>query len=413
MSLPSRDDCLQLDRDDPLAALRDRFLMNEELIYLNGNSLGPPPKEAPLRLKRALDEEWRRGLVGSWVAAGWIDAPARLGAKIAALIGAAADEVIVADSTTVNIFKLLTAATALRPGRSTLLTEAESFPTDGYVMQGLARLTDGRAAARLAPRDRLLDEIDQNTAALLLTHVHYKTGELWDMAAVTRAAQARGALMIWDLSHSAGALPVDLKGCNADFAVGCGYKFLNGGPGAPAYLFAAARHTARIAPALAGWMGHARPFDFADEYAPAEGVKRFLCGTPPILAMAALEAGLDVFDGLDLAALRRKSQSLGQMLVALAAPLGDAFGLRLASPADLQARGAQISFRHENAYPICRALIARGVIGDFRAPDILRFGMTPLYTRFVDIFDAAARLRAILETRAWDRPECRARLAVT
>lgn len=409
----TREDCRRLDQEDRLAPLRDRFALNPDVIYLDGNSLGPPPKTAERRLARLLGEEWARGLVRSWTQAHWIDAPRRVGAKIAPFIGAEADEVIVADSTSVNIFKLLSAAAALNPDRRTLLSEAGGFPTDVYMMEGLSRISDGRLRRVLAPRDGLLDRIDDDTAVLLLTHVHYKTGELWDLAETTRAAREKGALVIWDLSHSAGAMPIDLNAAGADFAVGCGYKFLNGGPGAPAYLYCARRRLSAATPVLCGWMGHARPFDFTDDYLPAPGAGRFLCGTPPILSLAGLECGIDAFKDVDLNAVRVKSMALGQLLIKLAAPLESRFGLRLASPRDPSVRGAQVSFRHEQAYPICRALIDRGVIGDFRAPDILRFGLAAPYTRFVDIFDAAAALRAVLDTRAWESEAYKTRSAVT
>ncbi|GAB4529153.1 MAG: kynureninase [Parvularculaceae bacterium] len=409
----TREDCRRLDLEDRLAPLRARFALNPDVIYLDGNSLGPPPKTVEDRLARLIREEWAQGLVRSWTQAHWIDAPRRVGAKIAPLIGAEADEVIVADSTSANIFKLLCAAAALNPDRRTLLSEAGSFPTDVYMMEGLARISGGRLRRALAPRDGLLDRIDDDTAVLLLTHIHYKTGEMWDMAATTRAAREKGARVIWDLSHSAGAMPLDIHASGADFAVGCGYKFLNGGPGAPAFLYCAERHLSAVQPVLSGWMGHARPFDFTDDYRPAPGTGRFLCGTPPILSLAALECGIDTFGDVDLRACRVKSMALGQLFIKLAAPLEAQFGLRLASPRDPSVRGAQVSFRHEHAYPICRALIDRGVIGDFRAPDILRFGLAAPYTYFVDIFDAAAALRAVLETRAWESEAYKTRSAVT
>ena len=401
-----------LDAADPFAPLRDHFALPEGIIYLDGNSLGALPKAASERVAATVADEWGSGLIRSWNAAGWIDAPARVGAKIAPLIGARPHEVIAADSTSVNLYKLLVAALQARPGRRVILTEPGNFPTDLYLAQGIAATFPG-VEVRTVDRADIVAAIDADTAVVLLTHVHYKSAAKFDMAAVTAAAHAAGALMLWDLSHSAGAVAVDLGGCNADLAVGCGYKYLNGGPGAPAFLFVAERHQAVLQSPLTGWMGHAAPFDFGDDYAAGSGVKRFLCGTPPILGLAALEAALDVFADADRAALFKKGQALCDLFIALVEDRCAGFGLTLATPRDPAARGSHVSFTHPDAWPIMSALIDRGVIGDFRAPDLLRFGFTPLYLGFADVWRAVEILREILATRAWDEDRYRMKAAVT
>ncbi len=397
------------DRADPLRGFRDQFHLPDGIIYLDGNSLGALPRATAARLQEVVCREWGEGLIGSWNA-GWIEAPRRIGAKIAGLIGAAPDEVIVADSTSVNIFKLLAAALGDRPGRHVILSEAENFPTDLYMAEGVCGLCP-HAALRAVARGDVAGAIDEHVAVVMLTHVHYKTGERFDMRDITAAAHAHGALVLWDLSHSVGAIELDLNGAGADMAVGCGYKYLNGGPGAPAFLFVAGRHRGRLVSPLSGWMGHAAPFAFVDAYQPAAGMAQYLCGTPPILAMAALESGLDVFLQADRAALFEKSALLCDALIDLVGELCP--GLVLATPREARARGSHVSFRHAQAYAIAQALIARGVVGDFRDPDILRFGLAPLYTRFEDVWQAVAVLRQVLDGRAWDRETYRQRLAVT
>ncbi|MFA9201671.1 MAG: kynureninase [Cypionkella sp.] len=402
-----------LDAADPLRGFRQRFHLPEGVIYLDGNSLGCLPKATPERVAEVVRDEWGTGLVGSWNRAGWVEAPRRIGDKIARLIGADEGEVVACDSTSVNVFKALAAALSLRPGRATILSETGNFPTDVYMMQGLEALTGGKVRAQLVQPADIEASIGPDTAAVLLTQVHYRSGRVRDLVDTTAAIRARGALAIWDLSHSAGAIPVDLNAAGADFAVGCGYKFLNGGPGAPGFLFAAKRHQAAARPALSGWFGHARPFRFEDIYAPAAGIERFLVGTPPILGLAALEVGVDLLLEADMAAVRAKSIALGELFAARMAPLCAAHGFALASPAGPAERGSQIAYAHPEAYPIMQALIARGVVGDFRAPDVLRFGLTPLYTSFVEIAAAVDTLAAVMAERAWDRPEYRVRAAVT
>ena len=394
-----------LDLADPLRHMRERFALPEHVTYLDGNSLGALPKAAAEAVAKTVGEEWGNGLIRSWNSAGWIDAPARIGGKIAPLIGAQTHEVIAADSTSVNLFKLLTAALQARPGK--IVTEPGNFPTDLYIAQGTASLL-GRT---LVGADDVLSAIDDDTAVVLLTHVHYKTAAVHDMTAITTAAHRHNALVLWDLSHSAGAMPVDLNAAQADLAVGCGYKYLNGGPGAPAFLFVAERHHASLTSPLTGWMGHAEPFAFNADYAPARGIRRFLCGTPPVLGLAALEAGLDLFDDIDMAAVFAKSRALTSLFIDLidAADLG----FQVVTPRDPLQRGSHVSLSHPQAWAICQAAIARGVIGDFRAPDILRFGFTPLYTRFTDVAHAVATLTDIVETREFEHPRFQRRSAVT
>lgn len=394
----SRNDCLDLDARDPLAARRELFDLPGGVVYLDGNSLGARPRNVGPRLEAAVRDEWGRDLIKSWNTADWINLPTRVGAKIASLIGANADEVIAADSTSVNLFKLAAGALKLRPGRKVIVTEPGNFPTDLYILQGLRDFL-GDVELRVVEPAGLHAALDDSVALLLLTHVHYKTGRLHDMAALTTRAHEVGALALWDLSHSAGALAVDLNGCNADLAVGCGYKYLNGGPGAPAFLFVAKRLQADFQTPLTGWMGHAAPFAFSDDYRPAAGVLRGLCGTPSVLGLTALEAALEAFDGVDMAQIRAKSMRLGDLFLDLALERCEGFGLGCAR--DAATRGSQIALTHESGYAIMQALIARGVIGDFRAPDVLRFGFTPLYVRHVDVWDAVDILSDIMVRGEW------------
>jgi kynureninase len=413
MTRLTRDDCAALDAADPLADKRRDFALPDGIIYLDGNSLGALPKATPARLAAVISDEWGADLITSWNKHGWIDLPRRLGDKIARLVGAGSGEVVVADSTTINLFKVLAAALKLKPGRRVILSERDNFPTDLYIAQGLIGLLGQGHELRLVASDALSASLDENTAALMLSHVNYRTGALHDMAALTAAAHQRGALALWDLAHSAGVLAVDLNAADADFAVGCGYKFLNGGPGAPAFVFVAARHQEHFVQPLSGWLGHAEPFAFEAAYRPASGIGRYVCGTPPILSMAALETGLDLALSVESALLRAKSMALTDLFIRAVEQECAGFGLSLLSPREPMQRGSQASFTHAQGYPVMQALIARGVIGDFRAPDILRFGFAPLYLRFVDAWDAAQALRAVLETRAWERPEYHRRAAVT
>lgn len=401
-----------LDQVDPLQERRGDFVLPPGVIYLDGNSLGALPKAVPARIDAVLKDQWGQGLVRSWNSAGWIDLPARVGARIARLIGARPDEVIVADSTSLNVFKLLAAAMVLQPRRGTILSEEGNFPTDLYMAQGLCSLT-GRADLKLVRSDAIVDAIHEDVAVVMLTEVDFRTGRRHDMKAVTARAHAQGALVLWDLAHSAGAFPVHLNEVGADFAVGCGYKYLNGGPGAPAFLYVRHDLQAQAEQPLSGWMGHARPFDFVNRYEPAAGIARHLCGTPTILSLAALDAALDAFDGIDMAVLRHKSVSLMETFIARVESEAPALGLTLASPREADRRGSQVSYRHPAGYAIMQALIAGGVIGDFRAPDILRFGFTPLYLSHADVFDAAERLCDVIRTRRFERSEFHRRALVT
>jgi len=404
----TRDDARALDAADPLRRYRDLFDLPEGVIYLDGNSLGPLPRASTAAVADMVARQWGDGLIRSWNDADWIDAPARIGGKIAPLIGAEPDEVIVADSTSANLFKAIVAALRFNPTRKTVLSETGNFPTDLHVAEGAVECVPG---ARLAavPRGRIEEAIGPDTALVLLTHVHYKTAERFDMARLTTRAHDAGALVLWDLSHSAGAVTIDLNHAGADLAVGCGYKYLNGGPGAPAFLYVAKRLQDRLTNPLSGWMGHAAPFDFEDGYRPATGMKRWLAGTPPMLGMAALEAGVDLLADVDMAAVEAKSRALFDLFAAE----GDALGLDCVSPRDPARRGSHISFRHPHAYELCQALIACGVIGDFRAPDVLRLGLTPLYLGFEDCWRAARILEDVLTTEAWRDPAFAERNAVT
>jgi len=401
-----------LDAEDPLAAFRDLFQLRDGLNYLDGNSLGVMPKATAARMAQAISGEWAEGLITSWLGADWVNAPRRIGDKIGSFLGANAGEVIAADSTSVNIFKALAAAISLNPGRRVLLTETTNFPTDHYIMQGLAGFAGGLEVRAVAP-ESLVSAIGADVAVVLLTQVHYKSGLIRDMAEVTAKAHEQGALIVWDLSHSAGAIPVDLNGAKADFAVGCGYKYLNGGPGAPAFLFAAQRHQARALPVLSGWFGHAAPFTFEEDYRPSLGIERFLCGTPPVLGLTALECGVDVMVDADMALIRKKSVALGELFIALMDELCGDLSFTLISPRDSALRGSQVSYEHPHGYEIVQTLKERDVIGDFRAPDVLRFGLTPLYLRYADVFHAVEAIRQIVTSGEWDKAQYRQRAAVT
>jgi kynureninase len=406
-------DVAALDRADALATVRDRFLIPPNLIYLDGNSLGVLPKHVPERLERAVRIEWGTDLIRSWNKHDWIDLPVRVGAQIAKLVGAHADEVIAADSTSINVFKVMLAALKLRPDRHVIVSVSDNFPTDLYIVQGINDLLSGRYELRFVTRDQLEASIDDSVAVVLLTEVDYRTGELYDMAAITKLTHDHGAIAVWDLAHSAGAFPVDLEACQVDFAVGCGYKYLNGGPGAPAFLYVARRHQLEAAAFLAGWMGHAAPFAFTADYTPSADLRRMTVGTPSVLGMIALEASLEVFDGVSMQEVRNKSVAMTNLFIDLMRPLCLEFGFVLVSPADSARRGSQVSYAHEHGYAIMQALIASDVIGDFRAPNIVRFGFTPLYLRFEDVFDAVARLGAIMRDGRWRNPEFQARSKVT
>jgi kynureninase len=408
----THDEVLRLDRDDPLRDFRDEFELPGDVIYLDGNSLGALPKATKARIAGVISEEWGKDLIKSWNVHDWIGLPQRVGAKIAKLIGAMPDEVIAADSTSVNLFKLLAAAIRLQPGRRVVLSEPGNFPTDIYMVQGLADLLGGKVELRLVEREKLSGALNADVAVLLLTHSHYKSGRIHDMKGLSAAARAVGALSLWDLSHSAGAMELHLNRDGADLAVGCGYKFLNGGPGAPAFLFVPRRLQNEMRQPLSGWMGHAAPFDFSDEYRPASGVTRQLCGTPAVLSLAALEVGIDVMLKASMADVRRKGQKLGDLFLTLVDEMCPGM-FRVACPRNAEERGSQVGLGHGDGYAIMQALIARGVIGDFREPDIIRFGFAPLYTRYDEVWQAVKILKDIMDSGQYREARFQVRAAVT
>ncbi|NTF84297.1 kynureninase [Rhizobium rhizogenes] len=413
-SLPDLAAIEAMDEADSLRFFRSRFALPHGVIYLDGNSLGAASHDVFTELKQAMMEEWGNGLIRSWNSAGWFQLPLELGDRIGRLIGAASGQTVVADSTSINIYKALHAALAMRPDRSVIVAEGDSFPTDLYMAEGVTSTRPG-TALRLEGRDAddIENLIDNQTAAVLVNHVNYKTGALRDMAALTRRIHEAGALVIWDLCHSAGALPVGLDGANADFAVGCTYKYLNGGPGAPAFIYAAHRHHASIVQPLSGWWSHARPFAFEQGFAEGDGIKRFLCGTPPVLSLRALKGALGIWDEVDLNMLRQKSIALSDLFIRLVEAKCGQYGVVLDTTRDSEQRGSQVSFTHDNGYEVMQALIERGVIGDFRAPSTLRFGFTPLYVSYRDVWQAAGVLEDILSSGSWQEARFAVRSAVT
>ncbi|MGV1792137.1 kynureninase [Rhizobium sp. A37_96] len=413
-SLPDLAAVEAMDETDPLRAFRSRFTLPSDVIYLDGNSLGAASQEVFAEVRQAAMEEWGNGLIRSWNSAGWFHLPVELGDRIGRLIGAAEGQTVVTDSTSINIYKTLHAALAMRPGRNVIVAEGDSFPTDLYMAEGVVS-TRPDLTLRLEGRDADTVEelIDDSVAVVLVNHVNYKSGELRDMAALTKRIQAAGALVIWDLCHSAGALPVDLDGAGADFAVGCTYKYLNGGPGAPAFIYAAKRHHASITQPLSGWWSHARPFAFERSFDGEAGIRRFLCGTQPILSLRALRGALSIWEDVDMNALRQKSIALTELFIRLVEAKCGQYGVELETTRDSEKRGSQVSFKHGNGYEIMQALIERGVIGDFRAPSTLRFGFTPLYVGYRDVWQAATVLEEILSSGSWKEPRFAVRSAVT
>ena len=421
----TRADCETLDQQDSLSALRDQFSLPEGVVYLDGNSLGPLPVATPGRVARTLSEEWGKGLITSWNTAGWLDLPQQVGDKIARLIGAHPGEVVAADSTSINLYKTLSAALNIAaddPRRTAIVSERGNFPTDLYIAQSLCR--DRGLALRLLERDELAVALRDDVAVLMLTHIDYRTGAMHDMAALSAQAHDAGILTVWDLAHSAGAVPVDLHAAGADFAVGCGYKYLNGGPGAPAFLWMNPRHADRIRQPLTGWWGHAAPFSFTTDYMPAAGINGFQSGTPSILGLAALDCGLDTLLAAEpfggMTALRRKSLALTSLFMTLVQERLQGHGFEIVTPTDEPLRGSQVSLsRADGAWVIMQALIQRGVIGDFRAGDgkhqhdILRFGFAPLYTSHADVWQAVDQLHQVMQSGQWREPRCAQRRAVT
>lgn len=416
--MKTREDCLALDAADALAGLKDRFELPPGVIYLDGNSLGAKPRAAAARAAEVIGREWGHDLIRSWNTAGWFEAPSRLGDKLARVVGAGDGQVVVTDTTSLNIFKVLAAALRIQqrdqPARKVIVSERDNFPTDLYMIQGMIDFLDQGYELRLTDADLSLEEaLDADVAVLLLSHVNYRSGAMYDMAAVSRLAHERGALVIWDLAHAAGAVPLQLEADEADFAVGCTYKYLNGGPGSPAFLWVAPRHMDHFWQPLSGWWGHSNPFEMSSRYDPAQGIRRFLCGTQPIVSMSLVECGLDLALEADMQAVRAKSLAQADLFIALVERRCAAHPLTLVTPREHARRGSHVSFLHPEGYAVMQALIARGVIGDYREPELLRFGLTPLYLSYADVWDAVEILRDVLDTRAWDRPEFRQRAAVT
>ncbi|OZI72052.1 kynureninase [Bordetella genomosp. 12] len=410
----TRDECVAADRADVLAPLKQQFELPPGVLYLDGNSLGAKPRAADACAAAVVAQQWGQDLIRSWNTAGWFDLPVRLGAKLAPLLGVAGQEVVVTDSTSLNLFKVLAAALRTQAGRKVIVSERDNFPTDLYMIEGMMDFLDQGYALRLIDDQlSLADALTDDVAVVVLSHVNYRSGAMYDMAAVSAQAHACGALVIWDLAHAAGAVPLALSADGADFAVGCTYKYLNGGPGAPAFLWVAPRHQNTFWQPLSGWWSHKRPFAMLDRYEPAEGVRRYLCGTQPITSLALVECGLDIAAQADMADVRRKSLALSDLFIALVRQRCADHPLALITPEAHARRGSHVSFRHPEGYAVIQALIARGVIGDYREPEVLRFGLTPLYVGYADVWDAVEVLRDVLDTRAWDQPQFRQRAAVT
>lgn len=424
-------DCQALDGSDPLRALKDQFYVPPGVIYLDGNSLGVMPLAAAAKAAQVVTQEWGQGLIRSWNTAGWFDLPQQLGNRIAPLIGAGRGEVVVTDSTSINLYKVLAAALHISaqdaPQRRVVVSERSNFPTDLYIAEGLCRERGFKLV--LVDADDVENALTPDVAVLMLTHVNYRTGAMHDMAALTQAAHRAGALTVWDLAHSAGAVPVDLCQCQADFAIGCGYKYLNGGPGAPAFVWVHPQHADRFWQPLSGWWGHAAPFEFSSNYQPAHGISQYLCGTQPIVSLSLLQCGLDVFEAANalggMPALRAKSLALTDLFISLIEQRCSGHGIRFVTPREHARRGSQVSLTIDGqasgspAYAIVQALIARGVVGDFRAgdgrhhPDILRFGFTPLYLGFEDVWTAVEHLHGVLESGEWKSARFQEKSAVT
>ncbi len=390
---------------------RALFHLPEGQIYLDGNSLGPLPKSAAARVQQTMESEWGAQLIKAWNAAGWMEQPDHLGNRIAPIIGAPQDTVTTGDTLSIKVFQALSSAISLRPDRKIIVSDSGNFPTDLYMAKGLINLIDSGYELRIVEPADVFDTLTEEVAVMMLTHVDYRTGRMHDMQALTQQAQKVGAITVWDLAHSAGAVPTNLQANEVDFAIGCTYKFLNGGPGAPAFIYVAPKLIDQAQSALCGWLGHAQPFAFEQDYTPAEGIKKFRVGTPSVLALASLEAALGVWNDVDIDEVRARSIALSDLLISQVAQ--HCPSLTLASPCDASMRGSQVSFYCDFGYPLVQALIASGVVGDFRAPDIVRFGITPLYIGEADILEAVQRLRNILDNRSWDKPEYHVRQAVT
>ncbi|MFQ6005678.1 MAG: kynureninase [Woeseia sp.] len=413
MAIATRSDLERLDEGDPLASFRDEFLLPDGLIYLNGNSLGAMPKRAAERCRRVVEKEWAEGLIGSMNTAGWYELPRSLGRKLAPLIGAKDNEVVLTDATGINLYKVVAAALEIRPDRRVIVMEGSNFPTNNYMVQGLIAQLGNGYQIRFAEADEIMDAIDEEVATICITHVHYKTGRIHDMAAMTQRAHSAGAAAVWDLCHTVGAMPVDLNGCDVDFAVACTYKYLNAGPGAPSLIFAAERHHGKCVQPLTGWYGHEAPFDFDRDYRPAPGIQQMLTGTQPTASLSTAEIGIDIMLRADMNIVREKSMRMTDLFIELVEKRCGGHEISLASPRDVETRGSQVSFYHEGGYRIVRAMHDHGVGCDYREPGIIRFGFAPLYIRYVDIWDTVDKLHDILESGAWKDARYRDRAVVT
>jgi kynureninase len=412
-AMTSREACVARDSVDPLRTFRDRFLLPEGIIYLDGNSLGPMPKAAAGILNRTIEQEWGQDLIRSWNSAGWFDMPSRLGDRIGALLGAEPGQTLVCDTTSINLYKAVHAAIGLRPDRNVVIAEEESFPTDLYIVEGAMKSAGRPMKRRLIGSDGPSVEalLDEEVAVAVLSHVNYRTGALLDMAAITKRLHDAGVLVVWDLCHSIGVVEIAFDLNAVDFAVGCTYKYLNGGPGSPAFIAVAKTHQAAAQHPLSGWWGHAAPFAFDRDFRPDAGIKRFLCGTQPIISMRGVDVALDAMEGVEVTALRQKSLALTELFMARIAALLP--HLEIVTPRAPSSRGSQVGISFDKGYAVIQAMIARGVIGDFRAPDLMRFGFAPLYVRFQDVWDAAEMLASCINAEVWRDPRFNRKLDVT
>ena len=407
------EDFQTFDEGDPLSHVRERFDLPSNTLYFTGNSLGALPKTLPFRLQRLVRQEWGQNLIRSWLQNDWYQLPQTVGNKLAKLIGANQGEVIACDSTSVNLYKLVVAALELRPDRSKIITTSDNFPTALYILQTLVETLDRNIVLEILEPDEIPEAVDEDTALLTLTHVDYKTGSLYDMGEVTRRTQENGALILWDLSHSCGAMPLNLDACNVDLAVGCSYKYLNAGPGAPAFLFIRNDLQEQVRQPLTGWMGHTDPFAMSEQYVPGPGIRRMLCGTHPVLGLACLDEALNIFADVDMLDVLEKSRKMGDLFIRLMEERCSHHGFSLGSPSANDRRGSQVCFKHQHAYSIVQALIERNVICDFRAPDVVRFGLATLYLRYVDIWEAMATISTVLEEQTWRQDKFNQLAAVT
>ena len=408
------EDLKYLDKQDPLSRYREEFFLPKNTIYFDGNSLGPVPKKTIKNLNKTINEEWGKDLINSWNKANWINLPQTLGDKIAPLLGAKSGEVVVVDSTSLNLFKVLTSALRLNKNRKKVVSESTNFPSDLYILEGVNGMLNNHYECQLIDDDINFEKyIDSSTAVVMLSHINYKTGRISDMKKITDYAHQQGALVVWDLSHSVGVIPMDLHNIGVDFAVGCTYKHLNGGPGAPGFLYVHSDLIAIVSQPLSGWLGHSDPFAFEAKYTPANNINKFICGTPSILSYKAVESALDIFDEISLEQVREKSIQLSELFIKLIQQECGDFGFELFSPIDAALRGSQISYKHENAYPIMQSLISRGIIGDYREPNILRFGISPLYMMYEDVWNAIMHLKKIMQSNEWDSSNFMVRNYVT